>query len=122
LIILVDDEPDIVNVFGKLLQSDGYQVHEFTDPLKALDFFTANYEKCSLAITDLRMPYMNGIEFASKVRRISPDIKLLLITAHETDSYNDQIAHLGFSDILRKPLPPRSLKMTVKKILGAPAQ
>ena len=121
LIILVDDEPDIVNVFGKILQREGYQVHEFTNPLKALEFFTANHEKCLLAITDLRMPYMNGIEFASKVRRISPDVKLLLITAYETDGYNEQISHLRFSDILRKPLPSRSLKTAVEKILGAPA-
>ena len=87
-----------------------------------LDFFTANPKKCSLAITDLRMPYMNGIEFSSQVRRISSDVKLLLITAHETESYNDQITHLGFNGILRKPLLPRSLKMMVKKILGAPTQ
>jgi CheY-like chemotaxis protein len=120
LIILLDDEPDIVNVFGKVLQREGYQVHEFTEPLKALDFFTANHEKCSLAVTDLRMPSMSGIEFASQVRRISPDVKLLLITAYETDSYNDQIAHLGLSGILRKPLLPKSLKMMVEKILGAP--
>jgi two-component SAPR family response regulator len=122
LIILVDDEPDIVNVFGKVLQREGYQVHEFTNPVKALDFFTANHEKCLLAITDLRMPYMNGIEFASKVRRISPDVKLLLITAYETESYNDQITHLGFSDILHKPLAPGGLKKTVEKILGVPTQ
>jgi CheY-like chemotaxis protein len=101
LIILVDDEPDIANVFGKVLQRDGYQVREFTDPLKALDFFTANHEKSSLVITDLRMPYMNGIEFASQMRRISPDVKLLLMSAYETGSYNDQITHLGFSGILR---------------------
>ena len=122
MIILVGDEPDIVNVFGKVLQREGYQVCEFTDPLKALDFFTANPKKCSLAITDLRMPYMNCIEFASQVRRISSDVKLLLITAHETESYNDQTTHLGFNGILRKPLLPRSLKMMVKKILGAPTQ
>lgn len=122
MIILVDDEPDIVNVFGKVLQRDGYQVREFTDPLKALDFFTANHEKCSLVITDLRMPYMNGIEFASQVRRISPDVKLLLITAYEKESYNDKITHLGFSSILHKPLLPMILKMMVEKILGAPIQ
>ncbi|HEX2169908.1 MAG TPA: response regulator [Nitrososphaera sp.] len=122
MIILVDDEPDIVNVFGKVLQRDGYQVHEFTDPLKALNFLSTNYEKCSLVITDLRMPYMNGIEFASQVRRISPDVKLLLITAYETESYKNQITHLGFNGILHKPLLPRILKMTVEKILGPPTQ
>jgi two-component SAPR family response regulator len=122
LIILVDDEPDIVNVFSKVLQRDGYQVREFTDPLKALDFFTSNHEKCSLVITDLRMPYMNGIEFASQVRRISPDVKLLLISAYETERYNDQITQLGFSSILHKPLLPRILKMMVEKILGASTQ
>jgi CheY-like chemotaxis protein len=122
LIVIVDDEPDIVNVFGKVLQRDGYQVNEFTDPLKALNFFTSHHEKCSLVITDLRMPNMNGIEFASQVRRINPNVKLLLITAYETESHNDQITHLGFSGILRKPLLPRILKMMVEKILDTPTQ
>jgi CheY-like chemotaxis protein len=122
LIILVDDEPDIVNVFGKVLQRDGYQVSGFTDPLKALDFFAANSKKCSLIITDLRMPDMNGIEFASQVRKHSPAVKLILISAFEMDAYNDRITSLGFSGIIRKPLLPMNLKMTVQKVLGAPTQ
>jgi CheY-like chemotaxis protein len=122
LIILVDDEPDIVNVFGRVLQRGGYQVSGFTDPLKALDFFAANSGKCSLIITDLRMPVMNGIEFASQVRKLSPDVKLILISAFEMDAYNDRITSLGFSGIIRKPLLPMNLKMTVQKILGGPTQ
>jgi DNA-binding NtrC family response regulator len=59
VIILLDDEPDIVSVFGKVLQLSGYEVNGFTDPPKALEFFAKNRDKCSLVITDLRMPHMN---------------------------------------------------------------
>ena len=68
VIILLDDEPDIVSVFGKVLQLSGYGVNGFTDPPKALEFFAKNRDKCSLVITDLRMPHMNGIDFAANVR------------------------------------------------------
>jgi DNA-binding NtrC family response regulator len=119
VIILLDDEPDIVSVFGKVLQLSGYEANGFTDPWKALEFFAKNRDKCSLVITDLRMPHMNGIDFAAKVRKINPDVKLLLMTAFETASYDEQIAQLKFSTILRKPIMPTNLKATVEKTLAA---
>ncbi|HJU95311.1 MAG TPA: response regulator [Nitrososphaera sp.] len=78
--------------------------------------FHRNHEKGSLVITELRMPYLNGIEFASKVRRISPEVKLLLITPlmRQTATMTRFYSSLGFSDMLHKPLLPRSLKMTVE--------
>jgi DNA-binding NtrC family response regulator len=119
VIILLDDEPDIVSVFGKVLQLSVYEVNGFADPWKALEFFAKNRDKCSLVITDLRMPHMNGIDFAAKVRKINPDVKLLLMTAFETASYDEQIARLKFSTILRKPIMPTNLKATVEKTLAA---
>ena len=121
MIILLDDEPDIVSVFGKVLQLSGYEVNGFTDPRKALEFFAENRDKCSLVITDLRMPHMNGIDFAAEVRKINPDVKLLLMTAFETASYDEQIAQLKFSTILRKPIMRTNLKATVEKTLAAQA-
>ena len=78
--------------------------------------FHHNHEKGSLVITDLRMPYLNGIEFASKVCRITPDVKLLLITApmRQIATMTRFYSSLGFSDMFRKPLLPRSLKVTVE--------
>jgi DNA-binding NtrC family response regulator len=121
VIILLDDEPDIISVFGKVLQLSGYEVNGFTDPRKALEFFAENRDKCSLVITDLRMPHMNGIDFAAEVRKINPDVKLLLLTAFETASYDEQIAQSKFSTILRKPIMPTNLKATVEKTLAAQA-
>jgi DNA-binding NtrC family response regulator len=121
VIILLDDEPDIVSVFGKVLQLSGYEVNGFTDPRQAREFFAENRDKCSLVITDLRMPHMNGIDFAAEVRKINPDVKLLLLTAFETASYDEQIAQLKFSTILRKPITPTNLKATVEKTLAAQA-
>jgi DNA-binding NtrC family response regulator len=118
LIILLDDEPDIVSAFGKVLQRSGYKANGFTDPRKALEFFAENRDKCSLIITDLRMPHMNGIEFAAEVRNINPDVKLLLMTAFETANYDEQIIQLKFSTILRKPIMPINLKATVEKTLA----
>lgn len=121
VIILLDDEPDIVSVFGKVLQLSGYEVNGFTDPRKALEFFAENRDKCSLVITDLRMPHMNGIDFAAEVRKINPDVKLVLMTAFETANYDEQIAQLKFSTTLCKPIMPTNLKVTVEKTLAAQA-
>lgn len=118
MIVLVDDEKDIADIFTKFLQRSGFKVSGFTNPVQALDFFTANYKNCSLIITDLRMPQMNGIEFASRVRAISQDVKMLLMTAFETTSYSEEIENLGFSGVLHKPVMPASMKTVVDKTLG----
>jgi adenylate cyclase len=61
-IILVDDEMNIVTVFCKVLQRDGYEVKGFSNPVQALDFFAAHTEKVAVFVTDLRVPFMSGIE------------------------------------------------------------
>ena len=61
-ILLVDDELDIVNSVKRWLKADGFNVHGFTNPLQALEYFQNNYDKIDLVLSDIRMPGMNGYE------------------------------------------------------------
>jgi DNA-binding NtrC family response regulator len=118
IILLVDDETDIVSVFAKFLQRNGYDINAFSDPAKAADFFAADPDKIALVITDLKMPQMSGIELASRIRALSAKVKIILMTAFETADYRDDIKRLEFASIVRKPVTPANMKMIVEKTLS----
>jgi two-component SAPR family response regulator len=63
-------------------------LNEFTKPSLALEHFKINYKDYSLVISDIRMPKMNGFEFARSVSRVKPEIKVLLMTAFDIDSHS----------------------------------
>ena len=67
-VLVVDDEPDIVNLIKQSLQKNGLEVSAFTDPVMALEHFEVNHKNCSLILSDIRMPGMNGYELIKKAK------------------------------------------------------
>ena len=69
-ILLVDDEKDILLLYGIWLTSDGYQTVSFDNPIEALNYLEKNdnFSHCSLVITDYKMPQMSGIDLIKKIR------------------------------------------------------
>ena len=59
----------------------GFNSVSFTDPLSALDHFSQNHDKYSVVITDWKMPNLDGIHLAKRIREYSTTVKILLITA-----------------------------------------
>ncbi|MEO9321812.1 MAG: response regulator [Nitrososphaera sp.] len=116
LIMLVDDEPDIVQVSVRALQMKGYHVAGFTDPVQAAREFQQNQDKYSLVISDIRMPVMSGFELLLHVKRLNPDVKVILMTAYdyEKDQINSDLPVEGF---LMKPLSPTQLKDNIDRHL-----
>ncbi len=109
-ILLVDDEQDIVAIFRKSLQNQGFDAYGFTDPILALEHFKANHPNYGLVISDIRMPQMNGIELARRIREIKPEVKLLLMTAFELSDFDsDLLDSLKANEFLRKPISPAEL-------------
>jgi two-component SAPR family response regulator len=113
-IMVVDDDFDIATLVKITLQKNGFQnVFAFTKPSLALEHFKINYEAYSLVITDIKMPEMNGFEFARSVSRIKPEIKVLLMTAFDINDdtllnmnkkYNNNIG-----GIIQKPVSSAKL-------------
>jgi DNA-binding NtrC family response regulator len=116
-ILVVDDHEDIADLVKDQLLKDGYSVHEFYDPLVALDYFKENPKKFSLVITDVRMPSMSGIELVSKIKEIKQDIKAILISAFERDTIDDEINRLDveIAEIFQKPILLKKLRLCVDK-------
>jgi two-component SAPR family response regulator len=119
-IMVVDDDFDIATLVKLTLQRSGFKnVFAFTKPWLALEHFKFNYKDYCLVIADIRMPEMNGFEFARSVSRIKPEIKVLLMTAFDIDDtllkMNTKYNNIG--GIIQKPISSAKLsRMTMEQI------
>jgi CheY-like chemotaxis protein len=111
-ILVLDDEPDITAIVKKSLQDLGFRVSAFTDPIVALEYFNLNFRDCcSLTISDIRMPGMNGYEFVKKVKEIKPEGKIILMSAFEINDneLSKVLPGIRIDAFLQKPFSIRKL-------------
>jgi two-component system alkaline phosphatase synthesis response regulator PhoP len=116
-ILLVDDEPDILEIVGYNLSNEGYQVITAENGLEGVK--KAKKERPHLIILDVMMPEMDGIE-ACEIIRKNPDLKDTLITflTARGEDYS-QVAGFdaGADDYITKPIKPKVLVSKVKALL-----
>jgi DNA-binding NtrC family response regulator len=82
-LLIVDDDPDIVQVLKLGLSKNGFLVDAFTNPEEALQSFKSDAESFCFVVSDIRMPGLSGIQLARKVKEINPNVKVVLMTAFE---------------------------------------
>jgi len=83
-VCLLDDDPSVLRATSRLLDSVGWKVNAFTDPTKFLEH--AGTHSPDLAIIDILMPEMNGLEVQARLRRISPATRVVMLTAKDDPS------------------------------------
>jgi len=116
-ILLVDDEPDILEILEYNLTSEGYQVDTAKNGREALE--KANKWKPHLAILDVMMPEMDGIETCEKLRANSNLSNLLIVFLTARSEDYSQVAGLeaGADDYITKPIKPKVLMSKIKSVL-----
>lgn len=116
-ILLVDDEPDILEILDYNLTSEGYQVEKAKNGLEALE--KVEDWKPHLVLLDVMMPEMDGIETCELLRKKSnlPNLAIVFLTARSEDY--SQVAGLeaGADDYITKPIKPKVLVSKIKAIL-----
>ena len=103
-IIILDDEPNIVEVLITRLETKGYNVMGFTKPDQALDAIK-NGNACVL-LTDLKMPEKDGIAVLNEAKELDPDIEVIILTAYGTISGAVEAMKKGAYDYILKPFNP----------------
>ncbi len=115
-ILLIDNEEGLCRLMEQILLDNGYIARAYTSPQKALYDFSP--DAWDAVITDIKMPEMSGLELLKKVRGISRDIPVIMITAYATVEMSIQALRMGAYDMLTKPFEPEELVYRVKNALN----
>lgn len=120
-ILLVDDDHDVRQSFGRILMEDGYRVESYSDGLSAADAFgKGNFD---LVITDIQLPGMHGIDLIYHIREIDPEILVIAISGGDEDDFITLTEDLqtaskeGANLVIPKPCDEDYLKFKVRELL-----
>jgi signal transduction histidine kinase/ActR/RegA family two-component response regulator len=116
-ILLVDDEPMLVRLGKKMLETLGYKVTATTSVLEALSLFKAAPGDYDLILTDQTMPEMAGDLFIKEAMSIRPEIPTIICTGHSATFDAEKATAIGVKSLLMKPIELNKLAEEVRKAL-----
>ena len=116
-ICLLDDDLSMLKALDRLLKSDGFNVEKFSHP----DAFLAAAEQapCRVAILDVWMPDMNGLEVQSVLRKDSPETRIIFISGRDDPSVRQAALDAGAFGFLSKPFDDEALLQLVRKAVAS---
>jgi DNA-binding NtrC family response regulator len=116
-LLIVDDDPDIVQVLKMGLIKNRFLVDTFTNSEEALQSFKSDAGSYCLVLSDMRMPFISGIQLARKVKEINPEVKVVLMTAFEIrdNEFSKVFPSTHVDGFVQKPI---SIKHLTDKILS----
>jgi len=94
-VYLLDDDPSILKATRRLLDSVGWKVEAFSDPIAFLEHAAIHCPE--LAVIDIAMPDMNGLEVQTRLRRLSPSTRVIVLTAKDDPSVRRIAMNAGAS-------------------------
>lgn len=114
-ILVVDDEPNIVQLARLYLERDGYSVTSVGNGQKALE--AARSQQPDLIVLDVMLPQVDGFEVCRRLRAEDNPVPIIMVTARDDDIDKILGLELGADDYLTKPFNPRELVARVKAVL-----
>ncbi len=118
-VLLVDDEPDIVRVGELGLVRYGYSVGGFTSPLAALAAFRSDPGAWDVLVTDVTMPDMTGLALAAEIRKVRPELPVLLCTGYSEGLSAGAVRAAGVGAVVLKPVVASRLAVEIRAAVDA---
>ncbi|MBM4133738.1 MAG: response regulator [Nitrospira sp.] len=119
-ILLVDDDADVREFVGSLLQREGYRVLETSGGLEALHICARHEGPIHLLLTDVQMPDMTGPELVPRALAIRPHLPVLYMSAQSSEAFHALLKGQPAGPFIQKPFTPDALVKKVRDLLGAP--
>jgi DNA-binding NtrC family response regulator len=114
-ILVVDDDPDLVDYLRDMLSDAGYDVEGTTDPLAAVE--RVRTEAFDLVVSDVRMPVMTGTELMERLHELRPHLLVLLVTAFGSVDLAVRALRRGACDFVTKPFRIEALVQAIERSL-----
>ena len=116
-ILLVDDEEAIVRMERKMLKQLGYEVTTRAGSIDALEAFKANPDRYDLIITDMTMPNMTGIQLAQEIKKIKPEVPVIICTGFSNQIDEEKCKAMGIQGYVMKPIISKEFAGTIREVL-----
>jgi len=117
-ILLVEDQPAVAATAREMLQALGYHVHVARSGLEALELFARYKNSVDLIILDMIMPGLSGSETYDSVKKIDPNIKVILSSGYSIEGQAAQILGKGCNAFIQKPFTINELSAKIQEVLG----
>lgn len=114
-ILFVEDEEDLTLIVADTLRGQGYAVITAADGIEGLEKFKT--EAADIVVADVMMPKMDGFTMAKDIRKLSPTVPLLFLTAKSMIDDVEEGFEIGANDYLKKPFELRELIVRIKSLL-----
>ena len=119
-VLVIDDDAVVGHSFDRVLSGKGYDVDTALSGEEGLaDIDARNYD---IVFTDIKMPGIDGIEVAERIRRKCPWTPVVVITGYGTSENEARASVLGVSGFVRKPLTPEMIESVTRKALETPVR
>jgi CheY-like chemotaxis protein len=107
-VLVVDDQPSQLKLMRQMLETLGY-VAVTVDSAEEAEHILKFGENFYLIITDLKMPWLNGLKFCRKAKNLNPNLKIYALTGYLYDFDLNDLESAGFDGIYQKPLSKANL-------------
>lgn len=114
-VLVVDDDAVIGHSINRVLTGQGFQVREAMSGSEALE--ELEHRQYDMVFTDLRMPGMDGLDMASRMKKSHPEMPVVVITGYGTEQSEQRARDLGVAGFLHKPLSPASIIENAERVL-----
>lgn len=114
-VLVVDDDEVVGKSIHRVLAEKGYQVREALDGPEALE--ELGHREYDLVFTDIKMPRMDGLDVTAQVKKICPEVPVVIITGYGTEANEKKARELGVAGFLRKPLTPAMIVDNAERAL-----
>ncbi len=115
---MVDDEETVRAVLTEMLTSLGYEVHCVCDGREAVEHYRRHANEIDLVVLDMTMPVMDGRECFEELKKIDPDVKVVIATGHALDGAAQETMDAGALRFIHKPFIMAELAETLAKALA----
>jgi CheY-like chemotaxis protein len=113
-VLVVDDDAVVVRSINRVLTEQGCQVRETLSGKEALE--ELDHQAYDVVFTDIRMPGMDGLDLASRMKQRHPETPVVVITGYGTETNERQARDLGVAGFLRKPLSPEMIIENAERV------
>ena len=116
-ILMIEDNQSVCEMMGMFFKKEKWDAEFAYDGEAAVEVYEKDHETIDIVLLDLNLPKKDGMQVAADIRRVSPTVPIIMLTARDSEMDEVKGLELGVDDFMRKPFSLAVLQARVRKIL-----